>query len=381
MKPGIDKHEYATRHQNAGLLMEMHDLSALLITEPTNLFYFTGASYFGEMSFPRPATLILPREGRPILITHDFHLPIDWNGDIRQYRKVGEVPIEMVKKAFEDVGCALGQVGMELGREQRLGISYQDFLKVQEALPSISFVDAADIIWQLRMVKSEAEIAILTEACKIQDAIFKRVLEAVETGMTTREIKNLFQLAGFESDADFGWAIVCIGDYDPRQSAGSSPPDRRLNKSDLLWVDLGVVMQGYHTDYCRGLVAGQPSSTQIEKWGKVREILESGMKAVMPGIPCSDLYGVQVDTAKKLNIDMSSWPAQRFGHGSGLHTTEPPYISPDDDTILEPGMILHIEPGCIEKDGIYVLEEQVLVTEGGCKVLSHAPWELQAYRV
>jgi Xaa-Pro aminopeptidase len=43
-----------------------------------------------------------------------------------------------------------------------------------------------------------------------------------------------------------------------------------------------------------------------------------------------------------------------------------------------PGMILHIEPGCIEKDGIYVLEEQVLVTDKGCKALSHAPWELQS---
>jgi Xaa-Pro aminopeptidase len=102
------------------------------------------------------------------------------------------------------------------------------------------------------------------------------------------------------------------------------------------------------------------------------------VEAIIPGIPSSDLYRVQVDAAEKLNIDMTSWTAQRFGHGSGLHTTEPPYISLDDDTILEPGMILHIEPGCIEKDGIYVLEEQVLVTESGSKVLSHAPWELQA---
>ena len=113
------------------------------------------------------------------------------------------------------------------------------------------------------------------------------------------------------------------------------------------------------TDYCRGLVAGGASSAQLQKWGKMHKILEAGVEATMPGIPSSDLYRVQVDTAEKLNIDMTSWPAQRFGHGSGLRTTEPPYISRDDDTILEPGMILHIEPGCIEKDGIYVLEEQV----------------------
>ena len=377
MKPGIGNHEYAARQQKARVLMEKNNLSALLVTEPTNLFYFTGASYFGEMSFPRPAVLIMPREEKSILITHDFHLQIDWNGELREYRKVGEMPIEIVKKAFEEIGCKMGQVGAELGREQRLGISYQDFIKMQDALPAISFVDAADIFWQLRMVKSEAEIAIITEACRIQDSIFKRTFEAVESGMTTQEIKNLFQRVIIESDADFGWVIVCIGDYDFRQAAGSSRPDLRLKKSDLLWVDLSIVMHGYHTDYCRGMVAGGASSAQLEKWGKIHKILEAGVEAAIPGIPSSDLYRVQINTAEKLNIDMTSWPAQRFGHGSGLHTTEPPYISLDDDTILEPGMILHIEPGCIEEDGIYVLEEQVLVTESGSSVLSLAPWELQ----
>ena len=360
--------------------MQKNNLNALLITEPANLFYFTGASYFGEMSFPRPAVLVIPRKGKSILITHDFHLPIDWDGDIREYHKVGELPVAMVKKAFEEIGCVQGQVGAELGREQRLGISFTDFLKVQDALPAISFVDAADIIWQLRMVKSEAEIAILYEACKAQDSIFKGSFEAVEAGMTTREIKNLFQSAIIESNADFGWAIVCHGDYDPRQSAGSSQSDRRLKNDHLLWVDLGVVMHGYHTDYCRGMVVGGASPTQLEKWHKIHQILEAGMNAAIPGVPSSDLYKAQVDAAEKLDIDMTSWPARRFGHGSGLHTTEPPYISAEDGTIIEPGMILHIEPGCIEKDGIYVLEEQVLVTENGSRVLSQAPWQLQAYR-
>jgi Xaa-Pro aminopeptidase len=374
----INNDEYAARHQKARGIMETKNLSALFITEPTNLFYFTGASYFGEMSFPRPAVLIIPLQGESILITHDFHLPIDWDGDVREYPKVGEVPVEIVKKAFEDTGCTTGNVGAELGHEQRLGISYMDFLRMQDALPGISFVDATDIFWQLRMVKSETEIEILTRACNIQDSIFKQAFELVETGMATREIEKLFHRVITESEAGLGWVIVCIGDFDPRQAAGSSQPDLRFKAKDLLWVDLGIVMHGYHTDYCRALVVGGQSQAQRNKWDKVRKVLEAGMDATKPGIPVSDLYWAQVNTAEKLDIDMETWTARRFGHGSGLHTTEPPYISPDDHTILMPGMILHIEPGCIEKDGIYVLEEQVLVTDRGCKVLSHAPWELQS---
>jgi Xaa-Pro aminopeptidase len=102
----------------------------------------------------------------------------------------------------------------------------------------------------------------------------------------------------------------------------------------------------------------------------------AGVEAVKPGIPASAVYQVQVKKAQELGLDMETWRARRFGHGSGLHTTEPPYISGDDQTILKPGVILHIEPGCIQKDGIYVREEQVLVTETGCTVLSHAPWQL-----
>jgi Xaa-Pro aminopeptidase len=60
MKPNIGNYEYAARHQKARVLMEKNNLNALLITEPTNLFYFTGASYFEEMPLPRPAVLIIP---------------------------------------------------------------------------------------------------------------------------------------------------------------------------------------------------------------------------------------------------------------------------------------------------------------------------------
>lgn len=244
---------------------------------------------------------------------------------------------------------------------------------MQDALPEISFSDAADLFCRLRMVKSDAEIAVITKACEIQDAIFEKTFKAVRAGMSTRDIKRLFQLNIIKSDADFGWVVVCVGDFNPRQAAGSSPPDLRLEENDLLWVDLGIVLQGYHTDYCRGMVPGGASPAQLDKWGRIHEILRAGVEATRPGIPVSDLFRVQVETAEKLNVDMSTWPARRFGHGSGLHTTEPPYINRDDDTLLEPGMILHIEPGCIEKDGIYVLEHQVVVTKSGCTILSRTP--------
>jgi len=374
----ISHEEYVCRQNKAQQLMQGMELQALLITDAINLFYFTGASYFGEMSYPRPAALLIPQKGKAMLLTHDFHLAVPWQGDVREYSKVGKLPVDMLQDMFSDAGCAKGKIGMELGREQRLGISYTDYLKVRDALPKASFVDAADLIWDIRMQKSVTEIAIVQEACRIHDEIFKKVFGAVKAGMTTREIDRLFRMAIAESEADSGWTVVCVGDFDDSQACGATHPAKVLKADDLLWVDLGIVLQGYHTDYCRGLVPGTLTDARKDLWSRVHEVLLAGVETVKPDIPVSAVYQAQVKKAGELGLDMQTWRARRFGHGSGLHTTEPPYIAGDDHTILKPGVILHIEPGCIEKDGIYVREEQVLVTEAGCKVLSHAPWHLSA---
>jgi Xaa-Pro dipeptidase len=376
MIPDISHEEYVFRQNKAQHLMKELALQAVLITDATNLFYFSGASYFGEMSYPRPAALLIPQEGEAMLLTHDFHLAVPWKGQVREYPKVGQLPVDMLKDMFSVAGCADGKIGVELGREQRLGISYSDYLKVQAALPRASFIDAADMIWEIRIQKSETEIAIIQKACKIQDDIFKQVFGAVTAGMTTREIEQLFRVTIAESEADSGWTVVCVGDFDENQAAGPTHPEKALAADDLLWVDLGIVLRGYHTDYCRSLVRGALSEAREAQWSNVQEIILAGIEAVKPGIPISAVYQAQVEKAEGLGIDMETWRARRFGHGSGLHTTEPPYIDGDDQTILKPGMILHIEPGCIAKDGIYVREEQVVVTDTGCKVLSHAPWQL-----
>ncbi|UCD81011.1 MAG: aminopeptidase P family protein [Desulfobacterales bacterium] len=378
MPAEINHEEYVSRQNRAQKLMQAADIQALLVTDPTNLFYFTGASYFGEMSYPRPAALLIPREKEAMLLTHDFHLAVPWQGDVREYPKVGELPVDMLKDMFSDAGCESGRIGMELGREQRLGMSYSDFRKVRAALPEIIPVDAAGMIWDTRMQKSDAEIAIIQQACKIHDDVFKKVFDAVKAGMTTREIEQLFRMAIAESESDSGWAVVCVGDFDEHQASGPTHPDKVLQADALLWVDLGIVLRGYHTDYCRGLVVGALSETRKELWDKVQQVLLAGIESVKAGIPVSAVYQAQLSKAEELGLDMQTWKARRFGHGSGLHTTEPPYISGDDHTILKQGVILHIEPGCIQKDGIYVREEQVLVTETGCKVLSNAPWQLSA---
>ena len=368
--------EYEARQQRARLLMEQCGLDALFITDPGNLFYFTGFPFSAERSFPRPVVFILPLESDAVIVAHDFHFPFPWRGDFRAYQKVGALPVELLVELFNELACAHGEIGAELGFEQQLAVSYEDFANLRACLPNAQFVDAADVLWQLRMTKTNAEIDNIAQACQVHDEMFGQVLGAVRAGMTTRDIDQMFQRAAVDAGARASGAIICIGPFETSQAAGSSVADLALAAGEMCWVDLSLGWNGYRTDYCRAVVCGGPSQKQRSDWGKMQEVLLAGQGAAQPGRPVSDICRAQLDRAQSLDLDMSSWTARRFGHGSGIHTTEPPYVSLDDDTLLEPNMVIHLEPGLIGDDGIYVREEMIVITSSGCRALSCAPWEL-----
>ena len=368
--------EYQARQHRARLLMEQRELDALFITDPGNLFYFTGFPFSAERSFPRPAVLVLPREGEAALVVHDFHFPSVWQGEHRFYQQVGELPVALLVELFSEKVRTGGHIGAELGFEQQLALSYDDFATLKARLPSLQFVDAASLLWQLRMTKTDAEIKNISEACNVHDEIFRQCFATMRAGSTTQQIDLMFQRAALEAGARASGAIVCLGAFQSSQAAGSSAGERALDVGDMCWVDLSLGWNGYRTDYCRAVVCGGPTEKQCSEWARMQEVLLAGQDAAQPGEPVSAIYRAQVACAHTIGLDMSSWTARRFGHGSGIHTTEPPYVNADDDTVLEPNMVIHLEPGLIGDDGIYVREEMVVITESGCRPLSCAPWEL-----
>ncbi|GAJ00287.1 unnamed protein product, partial [marine sediment metagenome] len=161
--------EYKRRCEQARELMEKKNLNGLLITEGGNYTYFSGGTR--DFSFSRPHTMLLPQKGNPVAIIQRFP---DWNrkreiwfDDIRIYDTMLGLPMEMVVAAMKDVGMGEGRIGAELGYEQKLGISLNDFTRLKESLPEAEFVDAADIFWDIRIIKSPEEINRHRRACQI----------------------------------------------------------------------------------------------------------------------------------------------------------------------------------------------------------------------
>ena len=377
MSPTIDHAELEARQSRARRLMLDRSLNALFITDPGNLFYFTGYPVSAERCFPRPTVFILPKDQDSVLIAHDFYFPFPWQGKLTLYDQIGALPCQLVHQQLIQRNLGRARIGAELGHEQHLAISHQDFLTLQRALPSARFVDASSLLWQLRSEKTDSEVALIRHACVVADSIFARCFGTLEIGMTTSDVERLFQLEALRAGGKHSGAIVCIGAFEPSQAAGSSPAEKRLEPGMMCWVDFSLGWQGYRTDYCRAVVAGEPSEQQLDTWNKVNEVLLAGERAAKPGRPISEICRAELNCASDHGLDMSTWMAQRYGHSSGIHTTEPPSVSLEDATTLAPNMVVHLEPGVIGHDGIYVREEMIVITETGCERLSNAPWELQ----
>jgi len=169
----------------------------------------------------------------------------------------------------------------------------------------------------------------------------------------------------------------CLVGAGPRSALPhSTPTDRALAAGDLLLVDIGPVVQGYYADITRMFVIGAPQTWQAEIHRIALEAQAHALAACRPGITTGDL-----DAAARRHIAGAGYGGQfphLLGHGVGLHGSgEGPVIEPEGEDLLEPDMVITIEPGIYlpERGGVRV-EETVLVTADGCRSLTHYPHSL-----
>jgi Xaa-Pro aminopeptidase len=236
------------------------------------------------------------------------------------------------------------------------------------------------VVERPRMVKDEYELqAIRLAASRLTD-IAAQGIEAVRAGVTEREVaaalESAMRRAGFERIA-FD-TIVASGPHAalPHYRAG----DRRLERGDLVVLDFGGVMDGYCCDLTRTVAVGPPAPDATTIYEAVRDAQAAAIAAVRPGIPASD-----VDAAARAVLERRGL-GHAFGHGTGhglgLEVHEDPRVGrPRPEmpaAVLQPGMVFTIEPGAyVPGFGGVRIEDDVVVTEHGCEVLTAVPRDLQ----
>ncbi|MGH9239655.1 MAG: M24 family metallopeptidase, partial [Vicinamibacterales bacterium] len=235
------------------------------------------------------------------------------------------------------------------------------------------------VVEQARVIKDDAEMAILREAARRLTPVARAAFDMVRPGTIERavaaRIESAIREAGFERPA-FD-TIVASGPNAalPHYRAG----DRVLERGDVVVLDFGGVLDGYCSDLTRTVAVAPPSAEAHRVHQAVREAQQAAIDAVRPGIATTD-----VDRAARRVLDAHGL-GEAFGHGTGhglgLDVHEEPRVTrPRADVApvpLEPGMVFTIEPGAyLPGWGGVRIEDDVLVTARGCEVLTSVPYAL-----
>jgi Xaa-Pro aminopeptidase len=174
--------------------------------------------------------------------------------------------------------------------------------------------------------------------------------------------------------ADDAWAIAVLGRGDYVRVDGV-PRDRPAEDGDLVFIDCGANVGGYWADFSRAGVIGTPSAEQRRYQDQILEATAAAVEAIRPGATLSDVAEASGQVMDRYGLEFSS-RAGRIGHGLGMLVTEPPNVAVGVEAVIEPGMVLTVEPGVIRDSGIFHAEENVAVTPNGNERLSLAPNEL-----
>jgi Xaa-Pro dipeptidase len=372
--------EYKNRWDRARKLMDERDIDALLITSKPNYTYMSGhRTGMWAVGQTRVYAMLLPKEGEATLIPHIVELydipRTSWIKNIKTWEKF-PFKAEYIKEAIDDLGLSSGSIGCELGYEQRLAMPYSDFMSLQRQLPEAKFVDASDIFWKLRVIKSNGEIEYLRKAAEITSAALDKTFNTIRAGMSERDVASIFFKSMMDEGADSpGFIFMASGiGLEKLTASHFGPTDLTLKSGDCVEIDGGCIYRGYCAEHCRVGIVGMPSEKQIRMHNSIKEITSKCIDLVRPGTKSTDISELSNQLCKKAGLPERV--AGRIGHSIGLDFTEPPSIGPFDETILQPGMVISVEPGAIADYGYFCLEENVLVTQTGYEILSNASTEL-----
>jgi len=373
--------EYVRRTRQLAAELREAGLDGVLLSAETNIDYFSGYRHHAPWTlFARPFFQLITADAKALLLGHSFLTPEMARtaavGDIRAYQRSGE-GIEAVADCLHELGLTGGKLGMEFGAEQRLGITQQELETLRANLPSTVLVDAADLLWRLRMVKSPAEQALMQKSAAITAAAMATGFDRAAAGTNERDIARALGETMMREGADRPGFIMMASGVENHHVLSGKPTDRALQPGDMLWMDLGTVYDGYWSDFCRAGIVGEPTAKQRDCQSVILAVNEACLDAVIPGRPISDIAIAAERAFSKCGLSVEVGTG-RIGHGMGLMSTEPPHVAHYDKTLMTPGLVFTIEPRFINEHGIFNCEELVLVTETGGALLTDAPRELRA---
>lgn len=358
--------DVAGRGVRLGAGLEAAGCDALLVTHLTNIRYLTGFTGSAALLVVDADGLLLVTDGRYDEQAHDelTAAGVDACVDIG---RTGEVQRELVSARL----ASRSRIGLESDH-----VTWADQRRYADSwFPDATLVPVAGAVEALRLVKDAGEISRIEAACAIADAALASVRPLLDDRPTevafARALDTEIRDRGAD-DISFE-TIVASGPNGSRPH--HTPTNRAIQRGDLVVIDFGALVEGYHSDMTRTVAVGGLEAlddTQRRMVAVVTEAQAAGVATVRAGGSARD-----VDTACRTVIDDAGWGdafIHGTGHGVGLDIHEEPRVSWAVDATLADGHVVTVEPGVyLPGHGGVRVEDTVVVTSTGCRPLTRAP--------
>lgn len=340
----------------------------LLVSHLPNIRYLCG--------FTGSAGLLLVEESGSVFIT-------DVRYDTQAHEEVKAARVIIARKSPL---LALGELlakrrkrsrGWTIGLEEE-HLTIAEKKRLAKARPAgVRLKDAPSMVERFRMVKDEDELVRIREAVALGAKIYERALEALHPGTKEVEVAAEMELAARRGGAEEMSFPTIIA-----SGARSALPHGRASgqaipRGAFVVCDFGVILSGYCSDQTRTVWVGDVPESARQTYEAVREAQQAAIDAVRPGIAVGEVDAAARKVLRKAGL--GRYFTHSTGHGVGLEIHESPRVADGQRELLQPGMVITIEPGVYfpGKWGVRI-EDMVAVTAGGCEVLTPTSKDLVA---
>ncbi|WP_425418655.1 M24 family metallopeptidase [Oricola indica] len=359
--------EFEARLDRMQASMRVAGLDALFFNTEAEIRYFTGFRTLFWQSPTRPWFLVVPSAGRPVAVIPEIGEALMrgcFVGEVRTWSSPH--PDDDGISLIADALRPYARIGMPMGRETALRMPLSAFQTLRETLYGSQFVDATAIVRRQRMVKSEAEIAAIADICDIASRAFAAAPSLFRQGQTLADAFRAFKIKLLTEGAEDVPYLVGGAGQGGYADVISPPSDQPLENGDILMLDTGATLGGYFCDFDRNFAIGKASDRSRRAHETLHRATEAALAIARPGRTCRDLFEAMAGVIGEGGGDVG-----RYGHGLGIQLTEPPSLVAFDNTVLEPGMVLTLEPGMgLGKGRIMVTEENIVIRDGPPQLLS-----------
>jgi Xaa-Pro aminopeptidase len=279
-------------------------------------------------------------------------------------------PQETIANSLKEMRLGGAKLGFELGEDQRLGFPVNYLSRLTEALPKAKILDASPALTELRLIKSQLEIATMRRACEISMKAYDRCLPQLRPGITRREVAQRLFIAMIDEGANPrtpGFLML---------NSSTAYDDRSYEHGERMVADFGACYEGYFGDITRMAIFGSPSTEQKREHQAAWDLIRRCFEAMRPGTPIAELSRIANRELQQRGYPIVESP-RRIGHGIGLARAEPPSLNEVEKALHQPGMVLALEPKVRTPKASVHLEEDVLITENGAGFLTSGAGELR----